>query len=57
MDKMTTNDYYKYKSAIQAANDTKDKEAVRQIQKQLIAKYTLDNEDVRSLLKLFRVSV
>lgn len=57
MDKMTTNDYYKYKSAIQAANDTKDKEALRQIQKQLIAKYTLDNEDVRSLLKLFRVSV
>lgn len=57
MDKMTTNDYYKYKSAIQAANDTKDKEALRQIQKQLIAKYTLDNEDVRSLLKLFRFSV
>ena len=57
MEKMSTGDYYKYKSAILAANDTKDKEALRQIQKQLIAKFTLDNDDVRALLKLFRYSV
>ena len=54
---MPANDYQKYKSAIQAANDSKDKEALRQIQKQLIAKYGLDNDDVRYLLKLFRYSV
>lgn len=54
---MSTNDYYKYKSAIQAANDTDDKEALRQMQKQLIAKYGLDNNDVKQLLKYFKYSV
>lgn len=57
MVKMSTNDYYKYKSAIQAANDSKDKDALRQIQKQLIAKYGLDNDDVKQLLKYFRYTV
>ncbi len=57
MQKMTTSDYYKYKSAIQAANDSDDKEALRQIQKQLIAGYGLDNDDVRALLRLFKYSV
>lgn len=33
------------------------KEALRQIQKQLIANYGLDNQDVRYLLNLFRYSV
>lgn len=55
--KMTSKEYELYKSAILAANDTKDKESLRQIQKQLIANYGLDNEDVRYLLKLFRYSV
>ena len=55
--KMSTDDYYKYKSAIEAANDTDDKEALRQIQKQLIAAYGLDNDDVRRLLKYFKYSV
>ena len=55
--KMTTQEYKQYKSAILAANDTKDKEALRQIQKQLIANYGLDNPDVRYLLKLFEYSV
>ena len=57
MDKMTLNDYYNYKSAIEAANDSEDKEALRQIQKQLIAKYGLDNDDVRELIKKFRYTV
>ena len=57
MKKMTTSDYYKYRSAIQAANDTEDREALRQIQKQLITKYGLDNDDVKQLLKYFRYSV
>ena len=57
MCKMTTSDYYRYRSAIQTANDTGDREALRQIQKQLIAKYGLDDEDVRQLLKYFKYSV
>lgn len=55
--KMTAREYDLYRSAILAANDSEDKEALRQIQKQLIANYGLDNEDVRYLLKLFRYSV
>ena len=54
---MSTKDYYTYKSAIEAANDTQDKEALRQIQKQLIAKYGIDNSDVKQLLKYFKYSV
>ena len=57
MEKMSTKDYYIYKSAIGAANDTHDKESLRQIQKQLIAKYGLDSDDVKQLLKLFKYSV
>lgn len=54
---MPTSDYNKYLSAIKAANDSHDKEALRQIQKQLIAKYGLDNENVKYLLKQFRYTV
>ena len=54
---MRSSDYNKYLSAIQAANDSEDKEALRQIQKQLIAKYGLDNDDVNWLLKQFRYYV
>ena len=57
MDKMTTSDYDKYKAAIAAANDTQDKESLRQIQKQLIAKYGLDNEEVKRLLNYFRYRI
>lgn len=57
MPKMSTDDYYKYKSAIQTANAADDKESLRQIQKQLIAQYGLDNDDVRLLLKYFKYSV
>lgn len=55
--KMTTKEYDLYKTAILAANDTKDKEALRQILKQLIANYGLDNNDVQYLIKLFRYNV
>lgn len=57
MEKMSTQDYYTYKSAIEAANDKQDKEALKQIQKQLVAKYGLDNSDVKALLKYFRYTV
>lgn len=54
---MASSDYNKYLSAIKAANDTKDKEALRQIQKQLISIYGLDNNDVDYLLRQFYYSV
>ena len=57
MEKMPARDYEKYKSAIEAANDSYDKEALRQIQKQLIAKYGLDDTDVIYLLKKIRYTV
>ena len=57
MKKMTLSDYEKFKSAIEASNDTQDKEALRQIQKQLIAEYGLHNDDVQILLKKFRYTV
>lgn len=52
-----SSDYNRYLSAINAANDSQDKEALRQIQKQLIAKYGLDNDDVKYLIKKFRYTV
>ncbi len=57
MEKMTTKDYYTYKSVIDTANDENDKEALRAIQKQLIVRYGLENEDVKALLKLFKYTV
>lgn len=57
MEKMTTKDYEIYKSAIQTANDEKDKEALRKIQMQLVSRYGLNNEDVQQLLRLFRYNV
>ena len=55
--RMTSREYDLYKAAILAANDSKDKEALRQILKQLIVNYGLDNSDVQYLIKLFAYSV
>ena len=57
METFYTSDYEKYKSAIEAANDSQDREALKQIQKQLISKYGLDNRDVKYLLEKFRYNV
>ncbi len=57
MEKMTTKDYYTYKSAIEAANDSDDKKSLAQIQKQLVARYSLENSDVTALLKMFKYTV
>lgn len=57
LEKMTTRDYEIYKSAILKANEEKDKEALRSIQMQLVARYGLENQDVQYLLKLFRYAV
>jgi len=51
------NDYYAYKSAIDVANDQKDKQALANIQKELISKYGLDDRDVKMLLDRFRYTV
>lgn len=56
-EKMTTRDYDRYKSAITTANELKDKDSLREIQMQLIARYGLDNRDVQYLLKLFAYNV
>ena len=52
LEKMSLSEYEKYKSAIIAANDSEDKEALRQIQRQIIAKYGLDNSDVHLILQV-----
>ena len=57
MSKMPSSDYNKYLSAIKAANDSEDKEALRQIQKQLIAQYGPNDSDADYLLRQFRYSV
>jgi len=57
MGNISSSDYEKYVSAIEAANSTEDREALRQIQKQLIAKYGLDDDDVNWLLKKFEYRV
>ena len=54
---MSSSDYNKYLAAIKAANDSNDREALRQIQKQLIAKYGLDDPDADYLIRQFRHNV
>lgn len=54
---MPDRDYERYKSAIQQANKDNDKDALRNIQKQLISNYGLDNERVKRLLALFKYHV
>jgi len=54
---MSSSDYSKYKSAVQQANSEGDKDALKRIQKQLIAEYGLGDKDVDYLLKMFRYSV
>lgn len=57
MKKLNAREYERYKSAIRVANEAADKEALRQIQKQLIVEYGLSNADVQMLLKMFRFNV
>lgn len=54
---MTSQDYNRYLSAIKAANEAQDKEALRQIQKQLIAIFGTTDADVDYLLRQFRYNV
>ena len=54
---MSSNDYNRYLTAIKAANDTADKEALRQIQKDMIKNYGLADNDVDYLLRQFRYNI
>lgn len=50
-------EYNRYLAAIKAANDSGDKEALRQIQKQIVAKYGPSDNDADYLLRQFRYNV
>lgn len=54
---MSSSDYNRYLAAIKAANDTADKEALRQIQKDMIKNYGLADNDVDYLLRQFRYNI
>ena len=54
---MNSSDYNKYLSAIKAANDSADKAALAQIQKQLISQYGLSDKDVDYLIRQFKYNV
>lgn len=54
---MNSTDYNRYLAAIKAANDRADREALRNIQMQLIAKYGADDRDVDYLIRQFRYHV
>lgn len=57
MSSIPARDYNRYLAAIKAANDSGDKEVLRQIKKQLIATYGASNDDVRHLIGKFRYYV
>ena len=52
-----SSEYNRYLSAIKAANDSSDQEALRQIQKQLVSNYGATDDDVDYLIRQFRYSV
>lgn len=55
--KIPWREFDKWKSAIEVANSSRDKAALKEIQKQLIVKYGMDNDDVKSLIKKFSYTV
>lgn len=54
---MDSSDYNKYLAAIKAANEMEDREALRQIQKQMIAQYGMNDADVDYLIRQFRYHI
>lgn len=54
---MPSSDYNKYLAAIKAANDRADRDALRQIQMDMIARYGLSDNDVDYLIRQFRYNV
>ncbi len=54
---MPSSDYNRFLAAIKAANDSEDRESLRQIQKYLIANYGPNDPDVDYLIRQFRYNV
>lgn len=54
---MQSGDYNRYLAAIKVANDAADREALRQIQKDMIKNYGLADNDVDYLLRQFRYNI
>lgn len=54
---MPSSDYNRCLAAIKAANDSADRDALRQIQKDMIARYGLGDNDVDYLVRQFRYNV
>ena len=54
---MQSSDYNRYLVAIKAANDAADKEALRQIQKDMIKNYGLTDNAVDYLIRQFRYNI
>lgn len=54
---MQSSNYNRYLAAIKAANDAADKEALRQIQKDMIKNYGLADNDVDYLIRQFRYNI
>ena len=54
---MQSSDYNRYLVAIKAANDAADKEALRQIQTDMIKNYGLADNDVDYLIRQFRYNI
>lgn len=57
MTNMPSSEFNRYLAAIKAANDSEDKEALRQIQKQLLSKYGPNDDNVYDLLRKFRYNL
>lgn len=54
---MDSSSYNKYLAAIKAANDSADRDALRAIMKDMIARYGLSDNDVDYLIRQFRYHV
>ena len=54
---MDSSSYNKYLAAIKAANDHADRDALRAIMKDMIARYGLSDNDVDYLIRQFRYHV
>ena len=57
MKNMTSSEYNRFLAVTKAANDSEDRDALRQIQKQLIAVYGAANDDVDYLIRQFRYHI
>lgn len=54
---MSSSDYDRYLAAIKVANDSENREALRNIREVLLAKYGPLDDDVDYLLRQFRYNV